>query len=179
MPNRTTETATFRFDKELLENLKKISEHEHISLNVVVSQILDSYVHWQISAPDAGWIVMIKSFLVELIKEVDDDKISHLATKSSKKSAKNIALLMRGNFDEDDWIDIIKQRAQRSGFKFLEFSKDKKIEYVMHHDMGIKWSIYFITFYENLFHELNIPIIFDYTGKLITMILEKHETNSS
>lgn len=174
MPNRKTETATFRFDKELLDNLKKISEHENISLNVIVSQILDSYVHWQMTAPDAGWVVMIKSFLIELIKEIDDEKIALLASNASKHTAKNIALLMRGTYQEQEWIEIIKQRAKRSGFKFLEYTKKENTEFIVKHDMGIKWSIYFMSYYENLFHELNIPITFDYTDKIITMVLEKN-----
>ena len=43
----------------------------------------------------------------------------------------------------------------------------------MQHDMGENWSIYFKTFYENVFDDLGVKAEFDYTDK--SLIIKLHD----
>lgn len=158
MGERKTDTATFRFNTDLLNRLKKQAEEENISLNVFVTQVLESFLDWDLMAPGAGWAVMPKSFLIELIKDVDKEEVVKIAVKSSKFMAKDISLLMKGRYDADAWISIIRDRAKRSGFMLKDYKINGKAQMVMQHDMGEKWSIYFKSYYETVFHEIGVKV---------------------
>ena len=169
---RVTEHATFRIEKEILDNLKSLAKDQNLSLNTVVNQVLDSHIHWDQYAPQVGWVVMLKAALIELIKNVDRDAIIKTATKTSESGAKEISLFMRGRHGIDEWISIMRDRAKKSGFNYKEYKKDGKIRLVMHHDMGENWSLFFKSYFESVFDELGSNVKADYTENSIVIELE-------
>ena len=80
---------------------------------------------------------------------------------------------MRGNYGVTEWISILIDRARISGFKLKEYIEDDKIKLVQYHDMGEKWSIFFMIFYETVFDELGIKVNSDYTENSIIIELLK------
>ena len=81
-----------------------------------------------LDAPHAGWALMPKLFLIELTKEVDNDKISKIMSKLSKTMSKEIDLYMKGKHNLDTWLSMIRGRCEKSGFNLKEFRQDDKIE---------------------------------------------------
>ena len=169
---RNTETITFRLDNDTLEKIRNVAKSENTSLNALVNRILESYIEWDLDAPHAGWALMPKLFLIELVKEVDNDKISKIMSKLSKTMSKEMDLYMKGKHNLDTWLSMIRGRCERSGFNLKEFRQDDKIELVMQHDMGEKWSVYFKAFYENVFYDLGVKTSFDYTENTLVIKLE-------
>jgi hypothetical protein len=51
-----------------------VAKSENSTTNALVNKILESYIQWELDAPHAGWALMPKLFLIELIKEVDMTK---------------------------------------------------------------------------------------------------------
>ncbi len=164
---RVTEHATFRIEKEILDNLKLLAKEQNLSLNTVVNQVLDSHINWDQFAPQVGWVVMLKSALIELIKNVDREIIIKTATKTSETGAKEISLFMRGKHGIDEWISILKDRAKKSGFDYKEYREDGKIKVVMHHDMGENWSLFFKSYFQTVFDELSSNVKADFTENTI------------
>ncbi|MGB7956855.1 MAG: hypothetical protein WCF23_23015 [Candidatus Nitrosopolaris sp.] len=74
---------------------------------------------------------MPKRFLIEIIKEVDDDKISKIMSKLSKSMSKEMDLYMKGKHNLDTWLSMSRGRCERSGFNLTEFRQDDMIELVM------------------------------------------------
>ena len=148
-----TEHASFRINTNTLDSLKKISKDQKLSLNTYVNQIFDSHVNWDVHASEIGWIVMLKSALMELVKYVDKETIIKLAKNSAESGAKEIALSMRGNYGVNEWISILKDRAKSSGFSIKEYNENNNIKLVLYHEMGEQWSLFFKTYYETVFFE--------------------------
>lgn len=168
-----TEHVTFRIKKEILENLKSISQKDKVSLNTLANQVFDSHVNWDVHAAEVGWVVMLKSGLKELIKSADKETISQIAKEAAEINAKEISLYMRGNYGVAEWISILKDRARISGFKLKEYVENDNIKLVQHHDMGEKWSLFFMKFYETIFDELGVKVNSDYTENSIIIELLK------
>jgi len=168
-----TEHVTFRIKKEVLENLKLLSQKDQISLNTLANQVFDSHLSWDVYAAEVGWVVMLKSGLKELIKLADKETISKIAKEAAEINAKEISLYMRGNYGVAEWISILKDRARISGFKLKEYVEDDKIKLVQHHDMGENWSLFFMTFYETVFDELGVQVNSDFTENSIIIELVK------
>ena len=170
---KITEHVTFRIKAETLNDLKLISKKEKVSLNTLVNQVFDSHVNWEVHAAEAGWVVMLKSGLKELIKQADKETISKIAKETAETNAKEICFFMRGNYGIFEWISILKDRARMSGFNLREYVEDDKIKLVQHHDMGENWSLFFLKFYETIFDELGVKVNSDFTENTIIIELEK------
>ncbi len=167
-----TEHATFRINKEILDSLKSLSNEGKVSLNTIVNQILDSHINWDVRAAEVGWVVMLKSGLIQLIKHADRESILKIAKELANTNAKEIALFMRGKYGVNEWISILKDRARMSGFKLKEYRDDNKIKLVQHHEMGKNWSLFFMTYYETVFYELGVKVKSDCTDNSIITELE-------
>ena len=48
----------------------------------------------------------------------------------------------------------------------------------MQHDMGENWSLYFKTYFQNIFHDLGVKAEFDYTDNTLVIKIEKDKTSS-
>ncbi|QLH10691.1 hypothetical protein [Nitrosarchaeum sp. AC2] len=167
-----TEHASFRINTNTLDNLKKISKDQKLSLNTYVNQIFDSHVNWDVNASEIGWIVMLKSASTELIKHVDNQTIIKIAKDAAESGAKEIALSMRGKYGVNEWISILKERAKSSGFSIKEYNEKNNTKLVMFHEMGEQWSLFFKTYYETIFFDLGSKIKTEYTENSIIIELE-------
>ena len=167
-----TEHASFRINTPTLENLKKISREQKISLNTYVNQIFNSHLSWDLYAPEVGWVVMLKSALQEIIKNLDKETIKNIAKNSAESNAKEISLSMRGKYNISEWISILKDRAKSSGFSIKEYDGDGTIRLIMHHEMGEGWSTFFETYYHTVFFDLGSNIKSDHTENSILLEIE-------
>lgn len=165
----STEHASFRINSPTLNNLKKISKEQKLSLNTYVNQIFDSHINWDLHAPEVGWVVMLKSALKEIIKNIDEESLKSAAKNAAESGAKEIALSMRGKYDIEGWLSILKDRARSSGFSIKEYSDDGTIRLILHHDMGEKWSIFFETYYNTVFDDLGSNVKSDHTENSILL----------
>lgn len=163
----STEHASFRINTPTLNNLKKISKEQKLSLNTYVNQIFNSHVNWDLHAPEVGWVVMLKSALREIIKNIDEETLRSAAKNAAESGAKEIALSMRGKYDIAGWISILKDRARSSGFSIKEYDDHGTIRLVLHHDMGEKWSTFFEAYYKTVFYDLGSNVKSDHTENSI------------
>jgi len=171
-----TEHASFRITTSALDNLRKISKEQKVSLNTYVNQIFDSHLNWDLYAPEVGWVVMLKSALKELIKNVDSETISLVAKNAAETGGKEIALSMRGKYGIDEWISILKDRAKSSGFSIKEYDNEDNVRLVMHHGLGENWSIFFETYYYSIFYDLGSDVKSEHTENSILLEI-KRKTN--
>lgn len=177
MEKKQTESVSLRLDKSTWNKLKIIAKKQEMSPNALVSQILDSYLEWELTAAAAGWVAMPKPFLIELFKVIESDTIEKTITTLSSRMAKDISLYMKGTHDLNSWLSLIRARCARSEFDLTEYEDDKKHDLIMQHNMGENWSIYFKTYFENIFHDLGVKAKFDYTDN--TLVIKIDKANSS
>ncbi|MFZ0184657.1 MAG: hypothetical protein WAL88_07475 [Nitrosotalea sp.] len=177
MPKQT-ESVSLRLQRNTWNKLKVLAGKQKLSPNALVSQILDSYLEWELTAASAGWIVMPKPFLIELFKVVDFNTIEKVISKLSSRMSKDISIYMRGKHDLDSWLSVIRVRCARSEFNLTEYEDEIKHELIMQHDMGENWSLYFKTYFQNIFHDLGVKSEFDYTDNILIIKIEKAKTLS-
>jgi chemotaxis receptor (MCP) glutamine deamidase CheD len=51
-------------NKDTLDKIRNLAKREKTSLNLLVNNILESYTQWELNAPQAGWALMLYSFLI-------------------------------------------------------------------------------------------------------------------
>src|SRR5919198_1363761 len=129
-----TETITFRLSSTLLKELRKEAELERISLNAFVYKIFLNHVQWEKYERKVGLLPMTKPFLKEVINQMSDEQIIHLAQKIEKDTFKNILTFMRSSHSIEN--------------------KNGSYRFNIHHDLGIKWSLYVKTLVSELSEDI-------------------------
>lgn len=167
-----TESITLRLDKRVLDKLRSYSQIEKTSINSVVNQFLQHSVDWDILAAGTGWIPIPKNILVAILDKLDDKTIVEVATKLGQTVPKDILLSMKGNSTIRDWVAILRSRARAAGFHYNEEEEKGKTKFITQHDMGIKWSKYFKTYYESAFNALGCHAEFVFTDNALVFKMD-------
>lgn len=169
---QSTDSVTFRLNSSVLDKLSTRSDLQKTSLNVLVNQVMCNYVEWDADSIKAGWIPIQRTILTKLIDALDEKTISNIAEQSAKSSGKDSVLFMYGKYNLENLLKTIRASAQRSGFSIKEYEENQNLEIVIQHDLGWKWSIFFKFYYQEILHELNQRVIFDYTDTSLVINLE-------
>jgi len=173
--NDKTETITARINKNTLNKIRSYAKSENTTINSTINQLLSHAVDWDIVASKTGWIPIPKDILIAFFDKLEDSIIMNVAEESGKHISKDLVLAMRGKVDVKEWISILRSRAKASGFHFSEMEEDDHFKFVMKHDMGRKWSIYFLTYYNSSFKVLNCDIDCEITNNTISYKISKKD----
>ena len=167
----SSDSVTFRLNSLVLDKLSKRADLQKTSLNVLVNQILQNYVEWDADSIKAGWIPTQNTILTKLIETLDEKSISDIAKQSAKTCGKDSILYMYGKYNLENLLVNIHASAQRSGFNIKEYDENNNHEIVIQHDLGWKWSIFFKSYYQEIFHEIDQRVLFDYTATTLIINL--------
>lgn len=170
-----TETITARISKRTLDKLRSYAKSENTTINSAINQLLSHAVDWDIVAAKTGWVPIPKDILMSYFEKLDDKTIMEVADASGKNVPKDMLLAMRGKLDVKEWISILRSRAKASGFHFSEIVEDDYVKFVMKHDMGMKWSVYFQTYYMSAFEALGCNIDCNLTNNTISYKISKKD----
>lgn len=172
-----TETVTARISKQTLNKLRSYAKSENTTLNSAINQLLSHAVDWDIVAAKTNWIPIPKDILMSYFEKLDDTIIMQVAEDSGKHVPRDMLLAMRGRLDIKEWISILRSRAKASGFHYAEIVEDDHVKFIMKHDMGMKWSIYFQTYYVSSFNMLGCEAEFSITNNTVSYMINKKDYN--
>jgi hypothetical protein len=152
------ESVTFRFNSEIMKDLRHEAEQKEISINTLINQIVKEHLNWHSNASKAGFIAVRRSFIINLISYLSEQEIISVAENVAKTTNKESILLLEKEYTMKSALDFIESWIKISGYTYRheETNDDGQNRhiYVIKHDMGIKMSIYLANLYQFLFDEL-------------------------
>ena len=144
-----------------------------------MTQIAKQHTDWYVNASQIGFISVRKSLIIKLLDEIrDDKKIKEIARDVAKGSSDSLLLLKeQSDIAMKSALDFIEIWIKEAGYPYIhEISGvDQKIHhFVIHQDMGLKWSLYLSEIFRNLFEGLlnATEIYFDITDNLVEFTLD-------
>ena len=149
-----TYPITFRLSDELIEDLKKEAESKGISVGNLVNQVLDRYTAWERHSNKLGLIPMTRPFLKEALRNLTEEEIKQMARNGSKEALKELVLLSKGNFSIGSFISVFNEWLKVSWMAHRYEYDGKSHNYVIHHELGKKWSLYIAELLTAIFNEL-------------------------
>lgn len=155
--------VSLKLEPKTFETLKSYSEEQGLSLETLINNILHDYVAWSLSASEAGWVPMQRPLLIALANAIDDETICKIASGMAKTTAKDFLLYMHGEYSAKELIEFLKARAKVAGFPYKLLKQNGHTKFIMQHDMGMKWSLIFKSFYEKVLEDLTCDVTFDLT----------------
>jgi len=167
--SKKTETTTFRIEKEILDGLRKSAKTEKITLNAFINQSLSQLAEWYLPAKKAGFVPLPKVLLVKIMKNLTNDQVVQIAEYMVKKEIKDIMLVLKNQHNLAAFLGVVESWAISSAFPFShEEISSSTHNYVINHDMGKKWSLYFGEVFKRMFVELGVSeVTFDVTEKTL------------
>ena len=174
----TSGSVTLRFDNEILNQLRDEANQKRISLNTLASQIFQSHVEYDTYAAKAGMASFPKSLLIRLMDGLDEQGVEDLSKYIAKNEVKDMTLLLRKEYNLSSFLDTIESWLRVSGFPYRYdqgSSIDNRIQtrFVIQHDMGKRWSIYFEKLFRYVFEDLKVrEYSFDNTDNSVTFKIQ-------
>jgi hypothetical protein len=147
-------SVTLRFDGDMLDDLRKESEHKRISLNTLATQIFRTHTEYGSMSARAGMVSFHKSLLIRLMDKLSEDEITKLSEYIAKNEMKDTILLMKRRYDASAFVDFIEAWARISGFEYRHDVSDSTHSFVIQHDMGKRWSVYIANIFKYAFADI-------------------------
>ena len=171
-------SVTLRFDNEILNQLRNEADQKRISLNTLASQIFQSHVEYDTYAAKAGMISFPKSLLIRLMEGLDEQEVEDISKYIAKNEIKDMTLLLRKEYTLSSFLDTIESWLRVSGFPYRR-DQDSSIDdrtqtiFVIQHDMGKRWSVYFEKLFRYVFEDLKVrKYSFDNTNNSVTFKIQ-------
>lgn len=150
-------SVTLRFDNEILNQLRNEANQKRVSLNTLASQIFQSHVEYDTYAAKAGMISFPKSLLIKIMEGLAEQEVEDLSKHIAKNEIKDMTLLLRKEYTLLSFLDTIESWLRVSGFPYRRDSTDNRtLVFVIQHDMGKRWSLYFEKLFRYVFEDLKV-----------------------
>ena len=154
MQKSKSEAFSIRIDDDLIENLRKESSLKHISVNGLINKILRKHSSWHSIANRLGWLFISKRAVGEFLKPLDKKTVMQIGETLGKEEFRNSVEFAYGNVNFETVIRSLENWMVNTKIKFNHLFDDDKNKYVIEHEFGRNWSIYFITTVESLMQDI-------------------------
>jgi hypothetical protein len=174
-----SESISFMLPRDVLYKLRQEAKRKEISVNTLMTQIAKRHTDWYVAASQIGFVSVRKILIMKLLDEIrDDEKIKEIAKEVAKESNDLLLLLKKQyNTSIESALDLIESWIKESGYPYLHDTSgiDQNFHhFVIQHDMGLKWSLYLLEIYRDLFEELfNVTgVHFDMTDNTVEFTVD-------
>ena len=148
---KKTSTITFRIDQEFEKGLRKEAEEKRISMNTLANQIFADHVELGQFMKKFGVVEMSKGAFKELLNSLDEKNIINFAKSIGSKEPKDFILFKWKELTTDSVSDFIKMYFEHCGYGMCDMQRDDSSNTIsVHHDFGMKGSIFLKGFLEGL-----------------------------
>ena len=147
-----TRSITYRLPEKVVEELETEAMEKNISQNVLVKQILEKYIKWDRFGNKIGMVPVPKKILDVLGEEMEgvdiDDIINALLP-----TIKDSVLFMKGSYDLKRCIETLEDYMKVSGMKSDHRIDGEMHQFIIQHELGIKWSLFTEQLLKEIFHQ--------------------------
>lgn len=151
-----TTTRTVRIKKESDLVLEREAERNGVSVNALVSNLVDQYVNSLRFFMSGGMVSVNSDVIVSIFDSLSDDEIAEKSSKLGSLKVKD-SLMQRGmrvNYDSVLWY-ISQILGQSYGWFRCDHNRDERMDSLhLSHNYGIKWSVFVLGFVSSIFVDL-------------------------
>ncbi len=139
---KVTESVTLRFDRYILERLKKDANDKQISLNTLMNQIVTQHLDWHANASKAGFIAIGKGTVVKMLEKIPEQDVVDIAEFVAKKESKGFIMLLSNEYNVISALEVLETWIKIAGYSYRHEARGSEHSFIIHHDMSRKWSLY-------------------------------------
>jgi hypothetical protein len=81
-------------------------------------------------------------------------------------------LMLRNTYDIESVLGVMEAWAKASGFPYRKDYANGSYKYILTHEMGSKWSLYFYKYFNTIFEDLGKKVIFDHSDNMVVFTID-------
>jgi len=147
----TTRSITFRFPTKLVKGLELEASQKNVSLNVLVKQTLEKYMEWDRFGDKIGMIPVPKKILESLGADMTGEDVNKIIN-AVIPTIQDSVMFMKGDFDLPRCIETLENYMQASGMKSDHRVEGANHNFIIQHELGMKWSLFTEQLLKEIFH---------------------------
>ncbi|HZI71714.1 MAG TPA: hypothetical protein VFD60_11200 [Nitrososphaeraceae archaeon] len=162
-------SMTLDLDEGIANNIRALAQSQGISLNTYLNQIIMRFLEWYRFEHKAGIIPISKPVLTELFNSRTKEEVIDIARRVGKSELQKTAAFMKGEekkaLDLNCFLSWLEAEMDRYSIEIRHTIKKNGNHhtYLLRHDAGEKYSLYYKTVIELIFEEslqkkIDIPI---------------------
>lgn len=136
---RETESLSFRLEKEDLNDLRELARSRKVSLNSLVSQILDRYLRLWVYDRSFGFFAVSKKTIRLAFVKLSQEEIQEIASESGATIHKEIIMFLYGEVTATTVINYLEVFGSRFE-SYKHFRKGPKHMVTIFHDVSLEFS---------------------------------------
>ena len=139
-PKVVTESISFRLEEDMLNELRDLARERKVSLNSLVSQILDHYIKLGVYDRTFGFFSISQDVLRLLLAKQSDEEIDKIVSVAGAKIHKQIIMYLYGRVNKEsiiDYLDIFGNRFET----FRHFRDGQKHTFTIYHGINRQFSL--------------------------------------
>jgi hypothetical protein len=175
--SRSSENVSFRLNKDQLYELRSEAKQKRISLNTLVSQVVDSYVNYTSNISKSAAIPVSRLTLMVLLEGYTEYQIKTMAHKIVNMSGKDATLMFQGFYDFEAVLKTFESWLRAADFAFSHIkttdANRSKHTFVINHTMGRKYSVFAAESFKAYFEPvITQEVVYSITDKVISISVE-------
>ncbi|MBI1829331.1 MAG: hypothetical protein HY222_06910 [Thaumarchaeota archaeon] len=151
---KKSSVLSIRVTEGTREKVRMAAELEGVTENALLSKVITKHVDWDKFARDIGYLFVTKPFMRILLDSVDDNLLKRLAITTCKSAMKDSIIYINSEFSLDAYLHTFSLWLDASHIPFRRIDTHGTIKCIIQHNMGKKWSLYFITLTSSILNEL-------------------------
>ena len=167
--SRVTESVTLRFDKDLVDRLRKEAKEKQISLNSLMGQIAFQHLDWHAHSIKAGFITVRRGKIMKMLEKISEKDIVEIAEYIAKRESKDFIMMLRNEYNITSALEVIETWIKIAGYSYRHEVRGSEHSFIIQHNMGKKWSLYLKEQYRFIFEDFGLPRIdFDVSETMLS-----------
>lgn len=150
----TTRTIRIRKESDLI--LEREAERNGVSVNALISNLIDHYVNSLRFFQSGGMISMSNDTIIEILNHISDEELSDTLYTSGSASVRD-SLMQRGmkvSYDSVLWY-ISQILGQYNGWFRCDYNRDERLDSLhLSHSYGYKWSVFIMNYVDGILREV-------------------------
>ena len=151
-------STTIRIPRKVFEKIELEATTQDSNISNLINSILRKYVAWDRFVGDIGYMHMPKAFLRGVFEKITEKDMEKLATTTGYARMRDAILFINGKVDLDGTIDVIKLWLSASEIPIRVIRDLESVEFIVPHNLGQKWSMYFAIILKTIFEELGLAL---------------------
>jgi len=172
-------STTIRIPKKVFEKIELEATTQDSNISNLINSILRKYVAWDRFVGDIGYMHMPKAFLRSMFEKITKEDMEKLATTTGHSRMRDAILFINGKVDLDGTINVIKLWLSASEIPIRIIRDSESVEFIVPHNLGQKWSMYFAIILKTIFDELNLSLKKEDLEEHTVTIIFSINTNTS
>jgi len=154
MEKSKTDVVSIRIDDDLKKKLIEESELKQVNLNILINQVLSKHIGWDEVGNKMGWLFLTKRSIGAFLAPLDKNSIISIAETVGKEEFRNAVQFSYGMVDYNTTVRFMEAWLQNTETKYSHMYDLNQNKYIIQHEFGKNWSIYFLKTLDSLFQDL-------------------------